>query len=367
MKRQYLAITLLLLLSLTLALGCARKSSPLPTSGEKPGGEITIIDEEVTSPSKPVSVVSIKSYPGMEITAWLDETTVILSKENSNLPALTLEEYKNRHPRSLFTLNLNTQEERLLLERAHWNLWGGQLSGDKKSLLFQEYTLGDPAYFLMGLGQLPLRFDQGVLLQKAMGATWTADNTVIGPSYEGGVFLQTPAGTLQSPPELSGLSLIHAVKLKDGLLFTESSSTSLKKLQDESREITTLPLDHLSLILPSPSGTHFAAVTGDGAKSVLVLADAQVTKHTVLAEGLNVSAVSWSKDQRWIAYALKKDVSGTASDGLYIYDLLSGTTTLVAVDGEIQFSVFSDSGDKLSYTKYSDTGADSTILTLTKP
>lgn len=363
MKKINIAITLLAALAMTVVAGCASGKSPVDSNGEKTGEDIVIIGEEGEEPVKEVTVESVEALKGMEITGWLDDHTVILSKENPDLPKMTAEELKDLHPRSLFIYDLESKEFTLLFGKANWNFWGGELSKDKKNVFYYEYTFGDPAYFVMPMASA----NGGTLIEEAMSGEWTSENTIIGPSYKGGIFVKTPAGNVEHVEELKDLSVIHAVQVKDAILFTEVSSNSLKKFDLNTKEITTLPLENIYSILPSPSGTHFTAIIGDGAKSALVLSDADAGTRTVLAEGIAIGAVAFSEDQRMISYYLKKDVNGASNEGLYVYDLLSGTTTLVAVDGEIQRSSFSVSGEKLSYTKYTGTGADSTVLTLALP
>lgn len=363
MKRKNIALTLLAALVLTVVTGCASGKDPDATQGEKPGEDIVIIGEEGEETPEEVTVKSIEALKGMEITGWLNDHTVVVSKENPVLPKLNLDELKELHPRSLYTYDLTTKEFTLLQGMADWNLWGAELSKDKKNLFYYEYTLGDPAFFMMPVAAN----GTGTLIEEAMSGEWTSDNILVGPSYKGGVFMKAPGGTVEHIDELQEMNVVHAVKIKDAILFTEISSTSLKKFDLNTREITTLPLENVYSILPSPSGTHFTAILGDGAKSTLILSDADAATKTVLAEGISISAAAWSEDQRMISYYLKKDVNGASNEGLYVYDLLSGTTTLVAVDGEIQRSVFSISGEEISYTKYTETGADSTILTLTQP
>ena len=364
MKRKNIALTLLAAMVLTAVTGCASGKAPDASQGEKPGEDIVIIGEEGEETPAGITVKSIEALYGMEITGWLNEHTVILSKENTDLPKLELEDLKDFHPRSLYSYDITSQEFTLLQGQKEFNLWGGELSKDKKNLFYYEYTLGDPAYFVMPLASTN---EEGTLIEEAMSGEWTSENVLIGPSYKGGVYLKSPAGAVEHIEELKEMNVIHAVQIKDAVIFMEISSTSLKKLDLNTREITTLPLENVYSILPSPSSTHFTAIVSDGAKSTLVLSDADASTRTVLAEGISISAVAWSEDQRMISYYLKKDVNGASNEGLYVYDLLSGTTTLVAVDGEIQRSVFSPSGEQLSYTKFTGTGADSTILTLTVP
>ncbi|WP_313126060.1 hypothetical protein [Proteiniclasticum ruminis] len=363
MKRKNIALTLLAAMVLTAVTGCASGKAPDASQVEKPGEDIVIIGEEGEETPAGITVKSIEALYGMEITGWLNEHTVILSKENTDLPKLELEDLKDFHPRSLYSYDITSQEFTLLQGQKEFNLWGSELSRDKKNLFYYEYTLGDPAYFMM-----PVAADgTGTLIEEAMSGEWTSDNILVGPSYKGGVYLKSPAGAVEHIEELKEMNVVHAVKIKDAILFTEITSTSLKKFDLNTREITTLPLENVYSILPSPSGTHFTAILGDGAKSTLILSDADAATKTVLAEGISISATAWSEDQRMISYYLRKDVNGASNEGLYVYDLLSGTTTLVAVDGEIQRSVFSPSGEQLSYTKFTGTGADSTILTLTVP
>ncbi|NLY44597.1 MAG: hypothetical protein GX053_01185 [Tissierella sp.] len=53
---------------------------------QDPGGDISIIDDNEDDTGNPIiSVKKMDIYENMEITDWLNENTVIISKENTTL------------------------------------------------------------------------------------------------------------------------------------------------------------------------------------------------------------------------------------------------------------------------------------------
>lgn len=48
------------------------------------------------------------------ITDWLNENTVIVSKENTSLDKMSLLEFSDYYPRSLYLYNIDTKEYQLL-------------------------------------------------------------------------------------------------------------------------------------------------------------------------------------------------------------------------------------------------------------
>ncbi|MDF2543909.1 MAG: hypothetical protein K0S47_3627 [Herbinix sp.] len=119
---------------------------------KEPGKTITIIDDSDKEESKPdLSVEKIDRYEKLTITDWLDENTVIVSKENESLDKMSLAELSEQYPMSLYLFDITTKDYKLLKEQKDVFLGGASLSKDKKSLLYYEYSLGDPVFYVMNM------------------------------------------------------------------------------------------------------------------------------------------------------------------------------------------------------------------------
>lgn len=181
----------------------------------------TIIENENKDTDKAfITVEKIDKYEGMEITDWLDEETVILSKENPELGKMTLLEKSESYPRSIYLYNLNTKEYKMVKGQKDMFLGGATLSPDKKNLLYHEYSIGDIAYYLMSMDstgkQSPVKDDA---IGIAISAQWTDKENVIGVSYAGGAYMADIDKNIIHIPELQEEELLSVEKSDDKVYY----------------------------------------------------------------------------------------------------------------------------------------------------
>lgn len=77
-----------------------------------------------------------------------------------------------------------------------------------------------------------------------------------------------------------------------------------------------------------------------------------------------ISGISWSPNQRLIAYNLKEIGSNAAVRSLYVYDMLTGESSQIAVDVHNLTISWCSSGGKLAYTEKNGAAIDSSIIYL---
>lgn len=66
----------------------------------------------------------------------------------------------------------------------------------------------------------------------------------------------------------------------------------------------------------------------DNMKSTLLLVDLKEGNQITIAEGTDISGISWSPDQRMIAYTMNGNGTNATMNGLYVYDMqISKTNT----------------------------------------
>ena len=117
-------------------------------------------------------------------------------------------------------------------------------------------------------------------------------------------------------------------------------------------------------VYPAPDENQMLALQYSGSKQQLLLCDRDGSNAKTIAEGVELGGVAWSPDQRMIAYSLKGDGSGTAVGGLYIYDMLTGKSTQIAVNISSVTTCWSPSGEELVYTQWDGKQYNSSIVSL---
>lgn len=374
MKTQALKLAIGPVLLMTLIACSADRAdhtvaTPEPSSSTAPSGQpapATAAPEATEAPSGPaVTAGQIEHYENIALTDWLDEDTVVVSKENENLAKMSLAELADSYPKSLYLYHLDTKEYELLTEQEDVFLGEAVLSPDKRFVLYSEYTLGDPAYYVMDLGSKKTFGITGEPIGGAQSARWADDNTVIGPAYSGGAFTANTSGKIAAVQGLGGEGLIIVRQIKDKVYYTTTSNETLQTLDLTNRQKASLELDRVGNVIPSPDGDQLLVQQYTDSGQTLLLSGTDGSDPQVLAEGAGLSGVSWSPDQRMIAYSVAADDSGTAPNTLFIYDLASGESIKIAEGTSNLTTSWSPSGKALSYTEWDGSRNNSSVVELT--
>lgn len=332
---------------------------------KEPGKSITVIDNAGKETGTPdLSIGKSDPHEHVAITGWLDEETVIAIKANEALGKMSLEELADSYPRSLYRYNLGTKKFEPLKEQKNTNLGDGELSPDKKHLLYSEFSLGDPTYRVMDLATMDSFPITGGPTAGAMSAHWTDDGKVIGAAYSGGAYTAGTDGKIEAVKGLPEEGLIIVRQMNSKVYYTSNSDESLHMADPATGTQTDLKLPRVSDLVQSPDGKQMLALQYNDSKITLTMYDADGKNPKVIAEGTELSGVSWSPDQRLIAYGAKSAASGTNVMGLYVYDLLTGKSTNIAVDAENPQTVWSPSGKALAYSVWNGSEFNSSVVHL---
>ncbi len=368
MKAIKIAAVLAVLLAFT---ACSMQQEGDRTVVREPDKSIVVIENESTEADPvQVSVEKIDKYEGMEITDWLDDQTVVLAKENRELGKMSLTENGEFYPRSLYLYNLDTKEYKTVKAQKNMFLGGATLSSDKKHLLYYEYSIGDTAYYLVSMddpGQSPVKEDN---LGPAYTAKWADAENVIGVSYGGGGAYMT--GTDRKLTQIAGLQeeqLFTVRKMQDKIYYitletADSPFFQLYMLNPATGEKKDLKVENADGIIPSPDGKQILISQRVGSTKKLLLADADGNILRTVAEGTELTGVSWSPDQRMIAYRLESVVNGTTSSGLYLYDVFAGKSLQIAVNTGSAETSWSPSGKKIAVAELDGRSYNSSIIYL---
>ena len=362
MKNKTIISFLVLVMILSMSACNAAKDEDRVIIKEE-GNEITIIeDNDDDVDESKISVKEIESYENVTIYDWLSEDTVIVSKENNLLEKMKLEELSDSYPRSLYLLNIDTKEYKLLKGEENLNLSDATLSPDRKHLIYTGNTLGDPTYFVMNLETLEtfrIRDENNV---PAWDASWADKDTIIGATYDGGIYLANTTGEMVALDDLQEEAIYIARKMKDKVYYNTNSNTTLMVLDLNTKEKKSLNIDNVYRVLPSPNENQMLILQDTGSQKSMILYDTDGGTMKNIDKGTELNGVSWSFDQRMIAYYKKTVEHGSSLDSLYIYDILTSENIQIVVDVHDLSTSWSPSGSKLAYYQWD--GAGSSIISL---
>lgn len=357
-KLTILATVPILLLTIS---ACSGNNGENRVVIQEPGKSITIIEEESKTPAagEAITVGNIKKYDEMYIFGWLDEETVIVAMENESLGKMKLEELSDTYPQSLYKYNLKTDTATPLIEKENIYIGGGNLSPDKKHLAYQEYVIGDPSYYMMNLETL-----ETINIPLAMSARWMGNESIVGASYAGGAYMATTSGEIQEKiAEIQEDFLFLVVPNGDQLYYNTDASSPLKVLNMKTKEIKELGFASASNVIPSPDGTQLLVELYSETKGEILLSDSDGENVKTIAEGAELGGMSWSADQRFIAYSKQDEVNGAMVKGLYVYDVLSDESTRILANMDSSLSTtWSPSGKELTYTVWNGSNYESSVI-----
>ncbi|WP_054956835.1 TolB family protein [Paenibacillus dakarensis] len=332
---------------------------------EEPDKTITVIDDTgKKSGEADISVEQTDKFENIEISDWWDENTVIVAKENESLDKMSLEELSDSHPRSLYLYHLETKQFELLKEQKNLHLGDAQLSPDKKHLIYQEYALGDPLYWVMSLDSKKAFPLSGDPIGGAISAEWVDSDRIFGAAYSDTAYTATTAGSITTD-KWTEEPLFIAKQINDTVYYNTHANAVLMALDLKTKKQTSLNLDHVVGVYPSPDKKQMLVLQSPGSKNKLILCDVNGDNQKTIAEGTELGGVSWSPDQRMIAYTLKSDANAASGgNGLYVYDLLSHKSSQLAVGIDNASTSWSPTGKELVYTEWNGKQFSSTIVYL---
>lgn len=364
-KRKWLALVPAVVVAMA---GCEGADNAARPSGDAERTETALPTASASvTISATVSVARIERYDKAELADWLDESTLLAVKDNEGLGRMELEELRESYPRSLYLFDTDTEQYKTLKEKKNTFLGGASLSPDKKFLIYSEFTLGDPVYYVMDMASLESHVLHGAEIGDVMSARWTPDNDIAGAAYSGNAYSANTAGEAKAIEGLKASSPVIVSRAGQIIYYNTSDDPTLMAFHLDDKQTASTHLNQVSQVLPAPDGRLLLVTqyNEDGSRMSLALADMDGGNRRQLAEGAEIGAVSWSPDQQLIAYRLTKEADGSASE-LYVYDLLQGETIRLATDLKPTATSWSPAGDKLAFSEWNEDQANSGIVYLNR-
>lgn len=358
MKKIKLLIIVINIVVLWTFTACTTGQEDKRTVIKKPGKTITVIDNDDSKYMlPPIYTKKLIPFYVVEITDWLDDQNLIVVMENKELKKMNLRGSSQYYSRGIYQYNIETMEIKPLKVRENMFLGGAKLSPDKKHLLYYDYSTEDTTYYVMSMNDSEQMDVEEEILSLAMTAHWTEDNNIIGVSYDGGAY--TADTSLKPEPafDLQDERLLTIVKAQNKVYYiTIADSLDMYVLDLNTNLKKKLNIENADGIIPSLDGCQILITQSTETARKLLVADTSGNILRTIAEGTEISGVSWSPDQMMIAYQLRTIVNGVDSRELYIYDVLEDNSTRIAVNYSAVDINWSPSGDKIAVSQFNVTG-----------
>ncbi|WP_438493468.1 hypothetical protein [Paenibacillus sp. IHBB 3054] len=312
---------------------------------EKSGQKITVLDntsESVYTKLELEGIDKVENVRGMD---FVSEDSLVVDKENRQLPAQTVEGQK-RYPHNLYLHNLSTGEDTPLLG-GEKNYGSALLSPDKKHLLYKE--LED----FTGFGYI-MNLETGVSVQvddtqfRSEEGKWIDNGQILFPDMEGNIFKADLKGD-QEIVVKPGAAYVHEVVQSGSLIYYVTGEEAELNAYNTETKQSKLLKKSVMWVIPSPDGSRLAIVkrTKPG-EMILVLCDTEGNEQSTLASAQQIFGTSWSPDGSKLAYALTAGNAASGQDGLFITEVETGEQTPVLADIEVADQLrWSPSGKKL--------------------
>lgn len=363
-KSKIIVVMIAIALVFTMA-ACVNEKEGNRVTANKPGKNITVIeDANKEAEESGISVEKIERVEKAGIFDWLDEDTTVVSKENASLDKMKLAELSGYYPKSLYLYSLASGEYKLLKEKKEVFMGEATLSPDKKYLLYNEFSLGDPVFYVMNMETSETFGIHGENIGGAISAGWDGKDAVIGAAYSGGAYLVEKTGKITAVDGLENEALYIVEKINNYIFYNTQADANLMRLDINTGDKVDLKLDGVYAVIPSPDRNQLLVLQAKGSKKTMIICNTDGSGKINIAEGVEIGGVSWSPDQRMIAYNLKSDENSTAASSLLVYDIPTGKAAQLAVDMEYQSSCWSPSGKKLACTSWDGGQYNSSIVYL---
>ncbi|MCL6604073.1 MAG: hypothetical protein K6T94_14485 [Paenibacillus sp.] len=310
---------------------------------EKSGKKITVMDNTMESVYTKLKLEGIDKVEGVRGMDWLSEDTLVVDKENKEMPPITVEGEK-RYPHHFYLRELSTGVETPLKE-GEKSLGFALLSPDKKHVFYKE------TYEATGIGYI-MNLETGVSVKTGDAefmtteGEWSDNEHVIFPNMEGNIVKVDLKGNSEIAVD-TGVSYVHnVVQSGNKIYYIAHEDSQLIAYDTESKQSAVLQKD-IMWAIPSPDGSQLALVKRTApTEMTLFLCDNAGNEQSKLASGTQVFGTSWSPDGKLLAYTTTNENGN--ENRLFITTIDTGEQTPISNDMQASDKLrWSPSGKKL--------------------
>ncbi|MDQ0196531.1 hypothetical protein [Paenibacillus wynnii] len=342
-KMSKMALILMSIVSLLSIAACGSGDAETRTVVEKSGQKITVMDNASESVYTQLKLEGIDKLDGVRGMDWLNDDTLVVDKENTQMTAVTVEGEK-RYPHNFYLRNLSTGKEQPLKE-SEQSLGFALLSPDKKNVFYKE------TYEATGIGYI-MNLETGVTVKTGDAefmtteGEWSDNEHVIFPNMEGDILKVDLNGKSELAVD-TGVTYVHNVVQSGSKIYYVAHEDSQLIAYDTDSKQSKVIKKEVMWVIPSPDGSRLAIVKRTApTEMTLFLCDDEGNEQSALASGTQVFGTSWSPDGSKLAYTT------TAENGnenrLFITEVETGEQTPISNDMQASDKLrWSPSGKKL--------------------
>ncbi|CAH2214550.1 TolB family protein [Tepidibacter aestuarii] len=320
MIRKKLIAVMMSMVCMVSVVGCISKTE------EEPKKNITVLENKNETVYNEVALKKIDQYEGVRISDWLNEDTIIMTKDNKNLKTIQTES-GDMYPQNLHLYELNNKNEKLLVGEDYHHS-NGIFSPDKKHIFYvQALETFGTGFIVDAEGKNKVKVTQNEGISFGEGR-WVDNNQVIFATNNRKVCLADVNGKVTELLTSSDGQFIDK-PIKIGSKVYYLSAWNLMVFDMDTKETKQLQEGIWDIVL-SPDKTQFMMVKNLGEKRQLMLTDLEGNEKYTLAEGTQIFGTSWSPDQSKVAYTIMTMENG--QKGLFIADIKTKKITQISAD-----------------------------------
>lgn len=330
--KNLIAAAMVGVISITALSGCGVQDTANRKVIQKDDKQIVVIDEKQKSEIDKIGLDQILSFDGIRTLDWISEDTVLIMKDNKNMPQFQGEDMMV-YPKNFYEFNINTNEEKLIAD-SKVNMVSGILSPDKKHIFYKEGVENSVTGFILNRETGKKTQITDIDSISFYEGRWLDNNTVIYASFPNSkIYTADINGKVTEIPVKQKGMLINAAKIGSNVYYTTIGGELYVQNQDVGVKSTKKLGENVLWLIPSPDMTKFAMVKHTAeTERTLYITDLDGNVLKTLAKATQIYGTNWNNDGSKLAFSTM-DMNST-SGGIFVADAEKGEIVQIATDFE---------------------------------
>jgi TolB protein len=322
--------------ALMISVGCRTEVQGVSLTG-KVGNKITILSTKQTSQAKNAIAINgfdiekIDRYEGIRGEDWLNEDTILITKENSRAKPILVEDQRV-NARELYILDINSRVEKRLSSTTQYSALA-IVSPDRKHIFTEGFANNKASGQILDVkGSVKAEVYDDVSKGFHISynnARWVDNEEIIVPSSDDGVCLINVNSKVTRIKNIGRMQTDFAEKIGRNIFYI-STSRKLIAYDIATKQRKVIMVDVLNFEASPKKDMIAVEKKIGGGKAELVLIGLNGVQKAKIIMAKMIFGISWSPDQSKIAYVITSE--DESKKGLYITDIASNKSLYVSPD-----------------------------------